>query len=56
MHINICWFKYELRSFNDLFILRNITIIQSHIYKKQMKKKNAVFSKNEAFLYSKNSS
>ena len=35
--INICWFEYELRDFND-FTLRNMAISHYHIYRKQMKK------------------
>ena len=50
---NICLFKYELRGFYD-FTLRNTVIGQYYIYRKQMKK--ILFSKNEAFLYSKNGS
>ena len=51
--INICWFNYELRGFND-FSLGNIVIGQYHIYRKQIFKKS-FFSKNKAFLYHKNS-
>ena len=47
----MCWFKYELKDFYD-FTLRNIAIGQYHIYRKQTKK--IFFSKNEAFLSSKN--
>ena len=50
---NICLFKYELRGFYD-FTLRNIAFGQYHIYRKQMRK--MLFSKNVAFLYSKNGS
>ena len=52
---NSCWFKHELRGFKD-FTLGNIAIGQFHIYKKHGKNVVVFFSKNEAFLYSKNSS
>ena len=47
---NICWFKYELRSYYD-FTLRNIAISQYHIWRKQIKK--LLSSKNQVFLYRK---
>ena len=49
---SFCWFKHELRGFYN-FTWRNIAIGEYLIYKKQMKK--ILLSKNEAFLFCKNS-
>ena len=45
---NICWFKYELKGFND-FTLRNIAIGQYHIYRKQKKKKKTFLNMRHFF-------